>query len=143
MADTPPFGRALTVGTPLGLKPPALAAAISSPPRRAESRSCSEGTPRNSAVRCVCDDGAVVGTSKWSSSHREVAREAMRACPRWQACMALSRLRGMAPRATLRALPNIISSSRVVLAAGFVAARDPDARLGLVGIAAATDFLDG
>src|SRR3954469_7148349 len=67
----------------------------------------------------------------------------MSACARWQACRALSRLRDMAPRATLRALPNIISSSRVVLAAGFVAARDPDARLGLVGIAAATDFLDG
>lgn len=45
--------------------------------------------------------------------------------------------------AGLRALPNIISSSRVVLAAGFVAAHDPDIRLGLVGIAAATDFLDG
>jgi cardiolipin synthase (CMP-forming) len=45
--------------------------------------------------------------------------------------------------AGLRALPNIISSSRVVLAAGFVAAHDPDVRLGLVGIAAATDFLDG
>jgi cardiolipin synthase (CMP-forming) len=45
--------------------------------------------------------------------------------------------------AGLRALPNIISSSRVVLAAGFVASHDPDVRLGLVGVAAATDFLDG
>jgi phosphatidylglycerophosphate synthase len=45
--------------------------------------------------------------------------------------------------AGLRALPNIISSSRVVLAAGFVAANSSDVRLGLVGIAAATDFLDG
>ena len=45
--------------------------------------------------------------------------------------------------AGLRALPNIISSSRVVLAAGFVAAHDPDVRLGIVGVAAATDFLDG
>jgi phosphatidylglycerophosphate synthase len=49
----------------------------------------------------------------------------------------------MAVRATLRALPNIISSSRVVLAAGFVVAKDPEVRLGVVGIAAATDFLDG
>ena len=49
----------------------------------------------------------------------------------------------MAARATLRALPNIISSSRVLLAAGFVVARDADTRLGLVGLAAVTDFLDG
>jgi phosphatidylglycerophosphate synthase len=49
----------------------------------------------------------------------------------------------MAARATFRALPNILSSSRVLLAAGFVAAKGGDTRLGLVGIAAATDFLDG
>lgn len=49
----------------------------------------------------------------------------------------------MAARATLRALPNILSSSRVLLAAGFVVARDADTRLGLVGLAAVTDFLDG
>ena len=49
----------------------------------------------------------------------------------------------MAARATLRALPNIISSSRVLLAAGFAVAADPDRRLGLVGLAAVTDFLDG
>src|SRR5215467_868260 len=49
----------------------------------------------------------------------------------------------MAARARLRALPNIISSSRVLLAAGFVAADHVDARLGLVGLAAITDFLDG
>ena len=49
----------------------------------------------------------------------------------------------MAARATLRALPNIISSSRVLLAAGFAVASDPDRRLGLVGLAAITDFLDG
>ena len=49
----------------------------------------------------------------------------------------------MAARASLRALPNIISSSRVVLAAFFVVADNTDVRLGLVGIAAATDFLDG
>lgn len=49
----------------------------------------------------------------------------------------------MAARASLRALPNIISSSRVVLAAFFVVADNADVRLGLVGIAAATDFLDG
>jgi phosphatidylglycerophosphate synthase len=49
----------------------------------------------------------------------------------------------MVARATLRALPNIISSSRVLLAAGFVAVDHADARLGLVGLAAITDFLDG
>ena len=49
----------------------------------------------------------------------------------------------MAARATLRALPNILSSSRVVLAAAFVAWTSPHARLGLVCVAGATDFLDG
>src|SRR5438093_3169899 len=49
----------------------------------------------------------------------------------------------MAARARLRILPNIISSSRLLLAAGFIAADGVDARLGLVGLAAVTDFLDG
>jgi CDP-diacylglycerol--glycerol-3-phosphate 3-phosphatidyltransferase/cardiolipin synthase len=49
----------------------------------------------------------------------------------------------MAVRAGLRALPNIISSSRVLLAAAFAASGDPNARLGLVGLAGLTDFLDG
>ena len=49
----------------------------------------------------------------------------------------------MAARASLRALPNLISSSRVVIAAGFVGIHSTDIRLGLVGLAAATDFLDG
>jgi phosphatidylglycerophosphate synthase len=49
----------------------------------------------------------------------------------------------MAARARLRIIPNIISSSRLLLAAGFVAAESSDTRLGLVGLAAATDFLDG
>ncbi|MEO6879070.1 MAG: CDP-alcohol phosphatidyltransferase family protein, partial [Gemmatimonadaceae bacterium] len=49
----------------------------------------------------------------------------------------------MPARATLRALPNILSFSRVVLAAGFVAWTSPHVRLGLVCVAGATDFLDG
>jgi cardiolipin synthase (CMP-forming) len=49
----------------------------------------------------------------------------------------------MAARARLRVLPNIISSSRLLLAAGFVMADGADARLGMVGLAAVTDFLDG
>jgi len=49
----------------------------------------------------------------------------------------------MPSRAGLRALPNIISSSRVLLAAAFAASADSDARLGLVGLAGLTDFLDG
>lgn len=49
----------------------------------------------------------------------------------------------MAARARLRALPNILSSSRVLLAAAFVVFKGTDARLCLVGAAAASDFLDG
>jgi cardiolipin synthase len=49
----------------------------------------------------------------------------------------------MAARARLRALPNILSSSRVLLAAAFVVSKGVDARLSLVGVAGATDFLDG
>jgi cardiolipin synthase (CMP-forming) len=49
----------------------------------------------------------------------------------------------MAARARFRALPNILSSSRVVLAAAFVVFSGVNARLGLVGVAGATDFLDG
>jgi len=48
-----------------------------------------------------------------------------------------------AARTKLRALPNIISSSRLLLAAGFAMVGDADRRLGLVGLAAVTDFLDG
>src|SRR4051812_40436135 len=43
----------------------------------------------------------------------------------------------------LRALPNVISFSRVVLAVAFVLARTAEQRLALVAAAAATDFLDG
>ncbi|HXT14417.1 MAG TPA: CDP-alcohol phosphatidyltransferase family protein [Gemmatimonadaceae bacterium] len=43
----------------------------------------------------------------------------------------------------LRALPNAISFSRVVLAVAFVLVHGTDARLTLVAVAAATDFLDG
>jgi len=49
----------------------------------------------------------------------------------------------MSERDPLRFLPNLISSSRVLLAAGFAATDHVDARLGLVGLAAVTDFLDG
>jgi phosphatidylglycerophosphate synthase len=43
----------------------------------------------------------------------------------------------------LSALPNIVSLSRVVLAAAFVAADSDETRLWLVVAAAGTDFLDG
>jgi CDP-diacylglycerol--glycerol-3-phosphate 3-phosphatidyltransferase len=49
----------------------------------------------------------------------------------------------MTPRRTLGTLPNILSASRLVLAAGFVAAGASEARVGLIGAAAMTDFLDG
>jgi cardiolipin synthase len=46
-------------------------------------------------------------------------------------------------RASLRALPNILSSSRVVLAAAFVLVDDANIRLALVALAGLTDVLDG
>jgi cardiolipin synthase (CMP-forming) len=49
----------------------------------------------------------------------------------------------MTPRRALGTLPNLLSCSRLVLAAGFVAAGATEARVGLIGVAAATDFLDG
>ncbi len=49
----------------------------------------------------------------------------------------------MTPRRTLGKLPNLLSFSRVFLALGFVAADGHDARVGLIGAAAITDFLDG
>jgi cardiolipin synthase (CMP-forming) len=49
----------------------------------------------------------------------------------------------MTARAGLRAIPSIISSSRVLLAAAFVAVDTAGARLGFVALAAFTDVLDG
>lgn len=49
----------------------------------------------------------------------------------------------MPPRRPLDSLPNLLSYSRLVLAAGFVVSGAPEARAGLIGAAAATDFLDG
>jgi phosphatidylglycerophosphate synthase len=46
-------------------------------------------------------------------------------------------------RDRLVTLPNAVSMSRLVLAAVFVAARDPIARFALVAVASVTDFLDG
>jgi cardiolipin synthase len=49
----------------------------------------------------------------------------------------------MTPRRAIGTIPNLLSCSRLVLAAGFVAAGATEARVGLIGVAAATDFLDG
>ena len=46
-------------------------------------------------------------------------------------------------RRALDRLPNLLSWSRLVLAAGFVASPAPEARVALIGTAAITDFLDG
>jgi CDP-diacylglycerol--glycerol-3-phosphate 3-phosphatidyltransferase len=46
-------------------------------------------------------------------------------------------------RERLMTLPNAVSMSRLVLAAAFVALRDPSARIALLAIASVTDFLDG
>lgn len=46
-------------------------------------------------------------------------------------------------RSTVFTLPNLISSSRVALAIGFVASEAVPTRLALIGIASLTDFLDG
>ena len=43
----------------------------------------------------------------------------------------------------LRSLPNLISISRLVLAAAFVVLESPDVRIVLVMVALATDYLDG
>src|SRR5579864_6550636 len=48
----------------------------------------------------------------------------------------------MRSSAVRRRLPNLISYSRMLLAAGFVAA-GREGRVGLIGAAAASDFLDG
>lgn len=48
----------------------------------------------------------------------------------------------MPARAELKHLPNLISLSRMALAVAFVMA-DSTERVGLIGIAAATDFFDG
>ncbi|MEP6618482.1 MAG: CDP-alcohol phosphatidyltransferase family protein [bacterium] len=49
----------------------------------------------------------------------------------------------MTIRRTLGNIPNLLSCSRVVLAGGFVALGSSEARVGLIGLAAVTDFLDG
>ncbi len=49
----------------------------------------------------------------------------------------------MTPRRTLGTIPNLISVSRVALAAGFVASSATELRVGIIGAAAITDFLDG
>jgi cardiolipin synthase (CMP-forming) len=49
----------------------------------------------------------------------------------------------MTPRRGLRTIPNLISVSRLALAAGFVASNAPGTQVGIIGIAAMTDFLDG
>lgn len=46
-------------------------------------------------------------------------------------------------RERLLTLPNVVSMSRLVLAAGFVAVREPAGRVALLLIASGTDFLDG
>lgn len=47
------------------------------------------------------------------------------------------------PRSPILTLPNLVSSSRVVLAFGFMASDGVPARLALIGVASLTDFLDG
>lgn len=47
------------------------------------------------------------------------------------------------PRSPIFTLPNLVSSSRVVLAFGFIASDAVPTRLALIGVASLTDFLDG
>lgn len=49
----------------------------------------------------------------------------------------------MTPRRTLGTIPNILSVSRVALAAGFVVSSATEMQVGIIGAAAFTDFLDG
>jgi phosphatidylglycerophosphate synthase len=46
-------------------------------------------------------------------------------------------------RDRLMTLPNAVSMSRLLLAAGFVAMREPAARIAILVVASITDFLDG
>src|SRR5262245_11261376 len=71
--------------------------------------------------------------------HWQAPRETVKACGRDRDI----RFGAMLSRERLRALPNIISSSRVLLAAAFAVVTDVDKRLGIVGLAAVTDVLDG
>jgi CDP-diacylglycerol--glycerol-3-phosphate 3-phosphatidyltransferase len=49
----------------------------------------------------------------------------------------------MTTRRTLGTIPNILSCSRLALAAGFVASSATETQVGIIGAAAVTDFLDG
>ena len=49
----------------------------------------------------------------------------------------------MTSRSTLGTIPNILSCSRLALAAGFVASSATETQVSIIGIAAMTDFLDG
>jgi CDP-diacylglycerol--glycerol-3-phosphate 3-phosphatidyltransferase len=49
----------------------------------------------------------------------------------------------MVLRAGIRSIPNIVSLSRLALAVAFVMNDDPNARIGIVLVAAVTDMLDG
>lgn len=49
----------------------------------------------------------------------------------------------MTSRSTLGTIPNILSFSRLALAAGFVASSATETQVSIIGIAAMTDFLDG
>ena len=49
----------------------------------------------------------------------------------------------MIPRRTIGSIPNIISCSRLALAAGFVASSTTETQVGIIGAAAVSDFLDG
>ena len=49
----------------------------------------------------------------------------------------------MTPRRAIGTIPNLISFSRLALAAGFVASSATETQVGIIGAAAFTDFLDG
>ena len=49
----------------------------------------------------------------------------------------------VSPRNALGRLPNLLSSSRIVLAGGFIAVGSSPVRVWIIGAAALTDFLDG
>jgi CDP-diacylglycerol--glycerol-3-phosphate 3-phosphatidyltransferase/cardiolipin synthase len=57
-------------------------------------------------------------------------------------CVARGYTSGMS-RDRLMTLPNAVSMSRLLLAAGFVAMREPAVRVALLIVASITDFLDG
>src|ERR1017187_9018521 len=91
----------------------------------------------------TCRSRSITSAMRTGSVGRNGAcREARRHRARWQALEAQLASRDM-ERETLATVPNLISLSRLGLAAAFVLLKGTNARLLVIALAGATDFLDG